>query len=176
MGNIKRPQRVKPFASIIYKDTESLGCAISEMSRLIGRIEEQTEPSLFTHTRYYEKEMGEGLMRLFVLFAPVVDREALPDIKAATNGIESGLARDGRRTVNIDSGYIALEHVILATTKGYSHRIYLRDGIHADLTLMFNDGSYRPLQWTYPDYAEEQTIGLFNRWRDICKRSLRTNG
>ncbi len=174
MGNIKRPQRVKPFASIIYNDTGSLGSALSELSRLIGRIEEKTDPVLFTHTGYYEKEMGEGLMRLFVLFTPLVDRETLPDIKAATNGIETSLAREGRRTVNIDSGYIALEHVILATTKGYSHRIYLRDGIHADLTLMFHDGSYRPLQWTYPDYAEEQAIGLFNRWRDICKHSLRT--
>ncbi len=174
MGNIRHPQQVKPFASVIYREAGDLGAALSEMAVVIGPIEARTEPAPFTHTRYYEKEMGEGLMRLFVLFAPFVDRETLPDIKAATNDIEKGLAREGRRAVNIDSGYIALEHVILATTKGFSHRVYLRDGIHADLTLMFRDGSYRPLQWTYPDYAQDQTITLFNRWRDICKHSLKT--
>jgi hypothetical protein len=41
---------------------------------------------------------------------------------------------------------------------------------------MFNNGSYRPLEWTYPDYAEEQTIALFNRWRELCRKSLRTSG
>ncbi|HOW56283.1 MAG TPA: DUF4416 family protein [Syntrophorhabdaceae bacterium] len=173
MGSIKRPQQVKLFASIIYLNEESLAAAISKMTGTIGPIEQQTQPVLFTHTRYYEKEMGQDLMRLFVLFGPLADRETLPGIKIATNAIEDGLAREGRRTVNIDSGYIALEHVILATTKGYSHRVYLGDGIHADLTLMFHDGSYRPLQWTYPDYAEEQTISIFNRWRDICRQSLK---
>jgi len=114
-------------------------------------------------------------MRSFVIFSPLVDREVLPDVKISTNATEDLFAKEGKRTVNIDSGYIALEHVILATTKGYAHRVYLGKGIHADLTLMFNSGSYRALEWTYPDYAEEQTIALFNRWRDLCKESLRTS-
>jgi len=142
----------------------------------MGPIEEKTPPALFTHTTYYDREMGEGLMRSFILFSPLVDREVLPDIKIFTNATEDLFSEDGRRTVNIDSGYIALEHVILATTKGYAHRVYLGKGIHADLTLMFNSGSYRALEWTYPDYAQEQTIALFNRWREACKQSLRTCG
>jgi len=75
--------------------------------------------------------------------------------------------------VNIDPGYIALEHVILATTKGYAHRIYLKNGIYADLTLIYRDGTYRPLDWTYPDYAEKDTISLFNRWRDYYKKVMK---
>ncbi|MBP1750969.1 MAG: putative GTP-binding protein, partial [Deltaproteobacteria bacterium] len=70
-------------------------------------------------------------------------------------------------------GYIALEHVILATTKGYAHRLYIGKGIHADLTLMFNNGSFRALEWTYPDYAEPETIALFNKWRESVKQALK---
>ncbi len=176
MGKIRHPQQVRLFASIIFHENADIGEVLSRLGCTISPIEEQTEPALFTHTSYYEKEMGERLRRFFILFASLFERESLPGIKTATNEIEDYFAADGRRLVNIDSGYIALEHVILATTKGYAHRVYLGKGIHADLTLMFSSGSYRTLPWTYPDYAEAETIALFNRWRELCKYSLRTFG
>lgn len=173
MGIVRAPQGVKLFASVIYRGEAARDNALSSLERAVGPIEEHSETIPFTWTQYYEKEMGTDLMRLFVLFAPLVGREELPGVKKATNSIEKDLAVGGRRTANIDPGYIALEHVILATTKGYAHRIYLGEGIHADLTLMFHQGSYHPLQWTYPDYAMEQAIFLFNRWREIYKQSLK---
>jgi hypothetical protein len=175
MGKIGRPRKVRLFASIIFHREADLEAVLRLLGDTVGPVEEKTPPALFTHTTYYNREMGEGLMRSFVLFSPLVDREILPDVKISTNATEDLFAKEGKRTVNIDSGYIALEHVILATTKGYAHRVYLGKGIHADLTLMFSSGSYRALEWTYPDYAEEQTIALFNRWRDLCKESLRTS-
>ncbi|OPY01721.1 MAG: hypothetical protein A4E60_01531 [Syntrophorhabdus sp. PtaB.Bin047] len=175
MGKIGRPRKVRLFASIIFHREADLEAVLRLLGDTVGPVEEKTPPALFTHTTYYNREMGEGLMRSFVIFSPLVDREVLPDVKISTNATEDLFAKEGKRTVNIDSGYIALEHVILATTKGYAHRVYLGKGIHADLTLMFNSGSYRALEWTYPDYAEEQTIALFNRWRDLCKESLRTS-
>ncbi|MBP1750397.1 MAG: hypothetical protein H6Q52_2936 [Deltaproteobacteria bacterium] len=173
MGKIKRPEQVKIFASLIFHDDIDLGETLGKLSGLIGPIEDETPPALFTHTTYYDGEMGKDLKRCFVLFSPVFDRGMLPDIKLATNEIEDLFARNDKRTVNIDAGYIALEHVILATTKGYAHRLYIGKGIHADLTLMFSDGSYRALQWTYPDYAEPETIALFNKWRESVKQALR---
>jgi hypothetical protein len=95
------------------------------------------------------------------------------DVKLATNAIEEAMSVSGRRRVNIDPGYVALEHVVLATTKGYSHRLYLGQGIFGDLTLMFHNGGYRPLEWTYPDYASEETTQMFNRWRQQYKEQLR---
>ncbi|HOC46293.1 MAG: DUF4416 family protein [Syntrophorhabdaceae bacterium] len=173
MGKIKRPDRVKLFASLIFHEDVDLGAVFGKLNRLIGPAEDETGPALFTHTTYYDAEMGQGLKRCFVLFGPVFDRDILPDIKLATNEIEDLFAQNNKRTVNIDAGYIALEHVILATTKGYAHRLYIGKGIHADLTLMFNNGSYRALQWTYPDYAEPETIALFNKWRESVKLALR---
>lgn len=173
MGKIKKPEQVKLFASVIFHDNVALEAVFEELTELIGTIEEQTVPALFTHTTYYDAEMGKGLKRCFVLFGPFFDRDILPDIKLATNDIEERFAREGKRKVNIDAGYIALEHVILATTKGYAHRLYIGKGIHADLTLMFSNGSYRAIQWTYPDYAEAENIALFNRWRESLKFGLR---
>ena len=37
---------------------------------------------------------------------------------------------------------------------------YLRDGIYADLTLVFQKGGYRPLPWTYPDYRQGELLEL----------------
>ena len=173
MGKVKLPEQVKLFASLIFHDDVDLDAVFERLTGLAGTIEEKSGPALFTNTTYYDAEMGKGLKRCFILFEPVFDRDILPDIKLATNGIEEEYAVDGRRKVNIDAGYIALEHVILATTKGYAHRPYIGKGIHADLTLMFISGSYRALEWTYPDYAELQTIALFNAWRGSLKRGLK---
>lgn len=173
MGKIKRPEQIKLFASLIFHDGVDLNAVFAEISQLAGGIEDETVPEFFTHTTYYDAEMGNNLKRCFVLFSPLFDRDILPGIKLATNEIEDRFAANGRRQVNIDAGYIALEHVILATTKGYAHRLYIGKGIHADLTLMFNDGSYRPLAWTYPDYAAPETIALFNTWRGSLKHGLR---
>jgi hypothetical protein len=78
--------------------------------------------------------------------------------------------------VNIDPGYISLSHAILATTKGYAHRPYLRDGIYADLTLIYRNRSFQPLEWTYPDYRQDQIILLFNQFRKKYMEDLKTQG
>jgi hypothetical protein len=80
---------------------------------------------------------------------------------------------DGKRRVNIDPGYIALEHVVLGTTKGFAHRVYLGQGIFGDLTLMYANSTYRPLEWTYPDYAGGDIIAMFKRWRETYKKELK---
>ena len=107
-------------------------------------------------TDYYTPEMGKELFRRFCTFRPLIPREALVRIKRETNEIEEQWADHGKRRINIDPGYICAEHLILATTKGYTHRPYLGEGIHADLTLIYRDGEFQPLGWTYPDYASSQ--------------------
>lgn len=161
------------FASIMFQGEVDLGKILNDLTCTVGAITEQTPVEEFTQTTYYEKEMGAHLLRTFVLFEPLVARGVLSEIKLKTNAIEESFADDGNRSVNIDPGYIALEHVILATTKGYAHRVYLDNGIHADLTLMYRNGSYRPLEWTYPDYGESRTISLFHRWREQLKKVLK---
>ncbi len=175
MGVVKIPKPVRFFASIIFANDGPLESAEKKLEALIGRLRDKTEALSFYHTDYYEKEMGTGLKRVFLLFEPLLERDALPEIKRKTNDMEASLSQGGGRTVNIDPGYISLENVILATTKGYTHRIYLRNGIYADLTLMYHNGTFKPLEWTYPDYGSMETISMFNTWRDSLKEKMRSN-
>jgi hypothetical protein len=172
MGTVRIPPKVLFFLSIIFNDSGILSRVEEELTGTLGRIEERTHPVVFSHSDYYEREMGSELQRYLLLFSTLEDRERLIDIKHRTNEIEHTLAAHGKRTVNIDPGYIALEHVILATTKGFSHRPYLGKGIYADLTLMYENGTYRGFNWTYPDYKFD-LIPLLNGWRDHYKRIQR---
>jgi hypothetical protein len=173
MGNVRIPRPVHYFASMLFTSGESLRHAFGELRYIIGEIREKTPSTVFSHTNYYDKEMGGGIFRHFVLFAPLLERSFLPEIKLKTIELERQFAVNGKRTINIDPGYITLENVVLATTKGYAHRIYLNKGIYADLTLVFQNGTFKPLEWTYPDYAGEEVIALLNGWREQYKRELK---
>lgn len=173
MGEIREVKSVLYFASIIYRMENAFKEGLANLLETLGETEEITEEMEFSHTDYYKDEMGENLKRRLLLFKSLRKREELPNIKIKTNEIEKRLSNRGNRTVNIDPGYITLENVILATTKNYTHRIYLGGGIYGDLTLIFKGGTYRPLEWTYPDYASQQIISIFNKWRTILKDSLR---
>lgn len=172
MGSIRSVPPVRFFASIMLNDNALLAKAETKLIDLLGTIEEVTPVTVFSYSDYYRQEMGD-LSRCFACFSPVKPRESLVDIKLGTNAIEEEMSASGRRRVNIDPGYVALEHIVLATTKGYSHRLYLGRGIYGDLTLMFHNGGYRALEWTYPDYGSEETTRMFNRWRQQYKEQLR---
>lgn len=141
-------------------------------SELFGRIEENIGPLAFTFTSYYDSEMGSGIRRWLWAFSSLVDRGELAVIKGLTNGIEQAYTHDGKRMVNLDPGLITLGNFVLATGKNNAHRIYLSHGIFADLTLIFRKGSYQPLEWTYPDYADGTLIGLLNGLREKYKCKL----
>jgi hypothetical protein len=98
----------------------------------------------------------------------------LPDIKLATNEIEDKSALNSLRQVNIDPGYISKAHLILATGKAYTHRPYLRDGIYADLTLVYQGKKFCSLPWTYPDYADEKQLLMLSKIRAKYLLQLKT--
>lgn len=103
---------------------------------------------------YYSKEMGPDLSRIFFLSATPVTREALLKVKLESLAWEQQWSQEGSRRVNVDIGLLSLENFLLATTKNYSHRVYLGDDIFADLTYIFQQGSFHVLPWTYPDFDD----------------------
>ena len=78
-----------------------------------------------------------------------------------TIGVEKKLSENGRRRINIDPGYLTPSKVVLASTKNYSHRIYMGKGIYAEATLVFRNGRYGPHLFTYRDYASEAYVDIF---------------
>jgi len=152
--------------SLIVSEHDIFLKGLQDLCSIFGETDTISERFPFDFTEYYTREMGKPLFRHFITFERLIPIPTLPDIKRATNHLEEKYAAlNGNRRINIDPGYICLEHVILATTKGYTHRPYLRDGIYADLTLIYRNKSFQSLEWTYPDYRQEVVITLFNQLR-----------
>ncbi len=144
----------KLMVSILYREVRFRDQALTRLTERFGPVDFQSPELDFTHTTYYEREMGPGIRRILASFAPLVPRETLADTKLATNAIEQILAdAGGNRRVNIDPGLVTVENLVLATGKNFSHRIYLGQGIYAEVTLIYRKGGFEALPWTYPDYA-----------------------
>jgi len=174
MGRPREPRPAKLFVSILFTKERVLEEGLRDLQSLFGEIDWISKRLPFDWTDYYAEEMGHPLYRHFLTFSRLVPMETLPDVKEMTNHLEERHALgDGKRQLNIDPGYVCFEHVVLATTKGYSHRPYLRKGIYADLTLIYRNRSFQPLEWTYPDYRNEETIELFNEIRRAYHERLK---
>ena len=97
----------------------------------------------------------------------------LPDIKNFTNEVEQQFANAGKRRINIDPGYVTHAQMVLATTKDYTHRIYLGKGIYADLTYICREKVFHTLEWTYPDYRKKSSLDFFQRVREKYLQQMR---
>jgi hypothetical protein len=168
LGKVRKynPQ-VKLAIGFIYKDEAFFIKSRDKLKRKFGKIDFQSEPIDFNYTAYYEKEMGVGLKRRFVSFSKLIPIQDLYRIKLYTNRLEAKFLNSGARRVNIDPGYVDLAKLVLASTKDYAHRIYLRKGIFAEITLSYRSNSFVPNAWTYPDYCSQEYIDIFNNIRKL---------
>ena len=169
----KPPDPAKLFISAIYADRERFALCRQRLEERFGLSDYQSKEIAFVESSFYHQEMGQPLFRQFLSFRDLIQPELLPEIKLFTNALEAEVAEAGRRGVNLDPGYLNMLHLILATGKKGSHRPYLGRGIYADLSLIYESGTFRALPWTYPDYAGEAVIGMLNRLREVYKDDLR---
>lgn len=170
MAETRTPESAKPFCALLAGDTDWLDGAERELEHHFGAIDQCSDDWSFQYTDYYESEMGLNLVRRIVSFQQLIDPADIVDWKLATNGLEHEFARDSEgtpaRPVNLDPGYIVASKLVLATTKNFSHRIYLDRGIYAEVTLQWSRGAFRALEWTYPDYSSDLYRKFFRRVRE----------
>jgi len=175
MGKIREVSPAALIAGITFSDSDLLGQALKSLEDEFGPIKMKSPFFDFTMTDYYTAEMGEKLKKIFCCFNNPIEPGTLPDIKLITNNIELRFAKGDEgnplRTVNIDPGYVTLSKLILASTKDYSHRIFIGKGIYAETTLRFMYGSFVPVDTTYPDYKIPLAIDFFNTARDFVRRN-----
>ena len=177
MGTIKNHLPVKLFFALTYQAVFNLDELYRRFEDHLTPIERMSEPFVFSSfTDYYRIEMGDNLNKHFVLFSGLIDPAELPPIKIWTNRVEASFFIDNKRSVNIDPGYITQAKLVLATTKNYSHRLYLAQGIFGDVHMHYSNGSYRPNPWTYPDYMNPLNIAFFNQVRADYIQQLAASG
>jgi hypothetical protein len=174
MGKIAPVDQVKLITGIIASGNGVLKQAKETMAEKLGTIDSQSAVIPFDFTDYYLKEMGGNLLRQWVSFKNLINPDELAKIKVLTNEIESSFAESAQRKVNLDPGYLSMSKLVLASTKNYSHRIYLSDGIYAEITLQYMDKNFHALAWTYPDYASDPAAEYFTLVRE--KYSKEKNG
>jgi hypothetical protein len=159
--------KVKLVIGFIYKDEAVFIRALEKLKKQFGKVDFESQAIDFNYTDYYTAEMGSKLKRRFISFSRLIPIQDLYQIKLYTNRLENKFANDKRRQINIDPGYVDLAKLVLATTKDYAHRIFLRKGIFAEVTLTFRNNAFSPNDWTYPDYRTQEYIDIFNQIRKL---------
>ena len=175
MGQIQKIPPVKLIISTFTQKIIFFETVEEVLSKKFGPIDFSSQILDFNHTRYYKQEFGANLKRKFISFKKLINAENFWKIKILTNKLENKFTKNNKRQFNLDPGYITQSNLILASTKNYSHRIYIRKSVHQEVTLIFKDKTFQSLPWTYPDYQSKECIDIFVKIRESLNSQLKSN-
>jgi hypothetical protein len=177
MAEPRSPVPALLVVAIFSRHAGAFAWAQARLESYFGSIGLRSEPFVFDQTSYYEASMGRDLCKRFLAFERLVSPDRLADIKRQTNALEHELAVSGvyaeARPLNLDPGLLVLGKFMLATTKDQAHRVYLRDGIFAEVTLHYRAGAFEPWPWTYADYRLPCVHEFLQQARDYYRQRLR---
>jgi len=178
MWKLKEPKPVKLIIGILAANEDCLQVAIEALTAEFGRADLVSDVWPFDKTDYYKDQIGEHILRQFVSIEKLIDPGELAEIKHKTNKLEQELATKLAlslpRPINLDPGTIEPSKLILATTKNYSHRIYIGKKMYAEVTLLFHKGRWQPLEYTYPDYKQQCYFDFFDKVRPRLLEQLKS--
>lgn len=151
---------------------ERLALPILEaFAKQCGPVEVQSPWHPFTHSSYYEKEMGKSLQRCLIAFQNIFEPHRLPELKKLATELENQTS--AQRCINVDPGYVDLFKVVLASRKSGGQKIALTSEVFAYTLLRYEKGTWHPFRWTYPDFKEETYYQDLLKIRERLKLSLR---
>jgi hypothetical protein len=178
MWELRDPKPVKLIAGILAANEGCLPAAVDALTDELGPIDLRSDVWPFDQTDYYQQQTGPAILRQFVSFEALIDPGELAAAKLATNDVERKLAESldlpVPRPINLDPGLIETAKLVLATTKNYSHRIYIGQKMFAEVTLIYDKGHWKPFEYTYPDYQQQCYHDFFTKVRDKLLLQLRS--
>jgi hypothetical protein len=178
MWELQIPRPAKLIIGILAADEDCLKAAVETIKANFGKTDFTSDVWPFTQTDYYRDETGDNILRQFISIEKPINPGKLAKIKHRTNKLEQKLtkqsASDLHRPVNFDPGIIEPSKLILATTKNYSHRIYIGKKIYAEVTLIFDKGKWKPFEYTYPDYRQDCYHDFFSKVRERLVEQLKS--
>ena len=170
MGNVTTVQPVLLFLAAVSRYPAALDWARRTSAGSWGPVALASDPFAFVETDYYESSMGTDLVKCFFAYQRLVDPNCLPSVKRQTNAWEAQYAAASdhaeSRPLNLDPGYVTPAKLVLASTKDHAHRVYLGEGIYAEVTLNWRQRRWQHQSWTYPDYRREDYQAFFSLCRD----------
>jgi len=167
-----RVQQIPPgrlIVSVIYSSRDALADSLKVIERKLGRVLYETTELPCSSQEMYREEMGDNLQRRLFSFERKTARDSLVEIKKICHKIEPQFADHVHdylfRTVNIDPGILTPDNLVMASHREYNHRIYLRDGVFAQIELIWSQDCFMRLPWTNPDFCEDKAIEFLKRVR-----------
>ncbi|MBN2531726.1 MAG: DUF4416 family protein [Spirochaetales bacterium] len=173
MGIIKPFPNAKLITGILISQNSFIESLYHNLIKHFGPVDYSSDQIPFTFSPYYNKELGTPIYRFFISFENLIDPAILASIKVITNRIEDIFREKEKRKINIDPGVMFLSRFILASTKASVQRIPLDSGIYGEITLVYEKKTFRPVEWTYPDYRTDEYIHILNKIREIYKQQLK---
>ena len=177
MGTIHLHSPVLPVLAAFSRHEAALDWGRERAISAWGPIALESARFDFVETAYYAPTMGTGLKKCFWAFEALRDPAELADWKRAANAWEADYADQAGqpepRPLNLDPGYLSLAKLVLASTKDHAHRIYLGQGIFAEVTLYFQEGHWRHREWTFPDYRRRDYQEFFTAARHFLRSRQR---
>ena len=178
MGEINIFRKQKLIAGILSSLPGRKDEILKVLSEEFGPVDYLSREILFTYTCYYNREMGDSITRFFVSFRDLVNPENLSDFKVRTNCLEKMFSLQTsdekyNRKVNIDPGILSQSRLVLASTKDFSHRVPIKNGIYGEVTLIYRGGRFEPLPWTFPDYRSDEYLEILSEIREIYRNQLK---
>ncbi len=169
MGDISDPRPCTLLLAAFSRQVAALDWTARRATEVWGPIVDTSDRFAFAQTDYYDAAMGPDLLKQFFVFERPFDPGDLPRIKHQTNAWEREYAAQAAgsypRPLNLDPGYLTLAKLVLASTKDYAHRIYLADGIYAEITLSYRHKQWQTHPWTFPDYRQDHYHAFFDQVR-----------
>ena len=180
MWKLKEPEPAKLIVGVLASNYQCLHTAAETLTSKLGNADFTSEVWPFDKTDYYKDQTGPRILRQFLSIERLIDPGKLAKIKLQTNKLEERLAKalgiPLPRQVNLDPGIIEPSKLVLATTKDYSHRIYIGRKMYAELTLSFHKGRWRFFEYTFPDYQQQCYFDFFDKVREQLVHQLKTTG
>lgn len=180
MAKIELIEPVIRICAVISRHETARQWAVSKLTEHWGEISTISEPLPFVAGGYYEQQMGPDLRKVMVACRQPCEPDGLVCWKSTTNRWETEYADQSdfaeTRPLNLDPGYVSQAKLVLATTKDRDHRIYLRDGIFAEVTLNYVAKDWVSHRWTYPDYRTEKMKAFVQQCREMLRKHISQTG
>ena len=164
----------KALIGVLFQKEDIYQQFLRHLETIEVEIELESEFYKFDSTDYYQEEMGSGLYRIFLSLKGLYPVEQSVSLKNETNSWENEWKEAGKRTLNLDPGYLDLHKVVLLSGKEGPQKIYLGSGIWSDLNLIRKAGRFEALPWTFPDLRESRYHPFFERVRENLKLDLKS--
>ncbi|MBD3276263.1 MAG: DUF4416 family protein [Candidatus Marinimicrobia bacterium] len=168
MGEYREHSKILPVGAVmLVPDVKIDSIANSLTDYFRGEVVLSKQFRVQDFTNYYDDEMGDELYKYFYYVRSLHPIEGSEEWKVWSNMQEEKYKTETGmdRPVNIDPGYLALSKLVLFSTKGFSHRVYIRNKVFAEVTLQYRHKAFHDLPWTYSDYKTAEAYLFWNQAR-----------